>query len=56
MAGSEVLNAEMKSNMKTSNNNNNIAMMIVRKNNSDTTCMLTKSQQYGVAYTQSDCI
>ena len=36
MAGGEVLNAEMKSNMKNSNNNNNIAMMIVRSNNNYT--------------------
>ena len=56
MAGGEVLNSEMELNMKNSNNTSNIAMMIVRNNNSDKTCMLTKSQQYGVACTQLDCI
>ena len=56
MAGGEVLNSEMELNMENSNNTSNIAMMIVRNNNSDKTCMLTKSQQYGVACTQSDCI
>ena len=56
MARGEVLNTEMKSNMENSNNNNNIAMMIVCDNNKTKHACLQKSQQYGVACTQSDCI